>query len=76
MECVVFGRIAGERAATVKHSEAEMFPDAKTDDGRSESKWVPAILREVRITDQKFGMNTREIRFNLHGSLQHSVSES
>lgn len=72
LECVVFGRIAGERAATVKHSEPVMFPDAKNDDGHSESKWVPVVLREVRNTDKKYGMNTREVRFNMHGSLQHS----
>mmetsp|Transcript_8536 Transcript_8536/g.19106 ORF Transcript_8536/g.19106 Transcript_8536/m.19106 type:complete len:1257 (+) Transcript_8536:92-3862(+) len=72
LECVVFGRIAGQRAATVKHSEAVMFPRAQIDDGHTESNWVPVLLREVRNTDEKYGMNTREIRFNLHGSLQHS----
>ena len=76
LECVVFGRIAGERAATVKHSDNVMFPAAASDDGHSESKWVPVVLREVRNTDKKYGMNTREIRFNMHGSFQHSVSIS
>ena len=71
LECVVFGRIAGERAATVRQSPV-MFQDAKSDDGHSESNWVPVTVREVRNTDKKYGMNTREIRFNLHGSLQHS----
>ena len=75
LECVVFGRIAGERAATVKHSEPVMFPEAKSDDGHSESKWVPVVLREVRNTDKKYGMNTREVRFNMHGSLQYSGME-
>eukprot|EP00580_Thalassiosira_gravida_P021411 CAMPEP_0201679562 /NCGR_PEP_ID=MMETSP0494-20130426/48758_1 /ASSEMBLY_ACC=CAM_ASM_000839 /TAXON_ID=420259 /ORGANISM="Thalassiosira gravida, Strain GMp14c1" /LENGTH=118 /DNA_ID=CAMNT_0048163081 /DNA_START=18 /DNA_END=370 /DNA_ORIENTATION=+ len=68
LECVVFGRIAGERAATVKNSQDAMFPNAKLDDGHSESNWVPVILREVRNTDKKYGVNTREIRFNMHGS--------
>lgn len=72
LECVVFGRLAGERAATVKHTEKHMFPEAKSDDGHSESNWVPVTLREVRNTDKKYGMNTREVRFNMHGSLQYS----
>lgn len=49
-----------------------MFTKLKSDDGHSESVWVPVTLREVRNTDDKYGMNTREVRFNLHGSLQHS----
>eukprot|EP00986_Skeletonema_menzelii_P002502 scaffold678_cov146-Skeletonema_menzelii.AAC.10 len=72
LECVVFGRIAGERAATIKHEDNVMFNQLKSDDGHSESAWVPVTLREVRNTDEKYGMNTREVRFNLHGSLQHS----
>lgn len=73
LECVVFGRIAGERAATIKHAENEMFPNAKSDARESESNFIPVLLREVRNTDNKYGMNTREIRFNMHGSAQHSV---
>ena len=72
LECVVFGRIAGERAATIKHDDKVMFTQLQTDDGHSENAWVPVTLREVRNTDEKYGMNTREVRFNLHGSLQHS----
>lgn len=72
LECVVFGRIAGERAATVKQKEPAIFPLARIDDGKSESDWVPVVLREVRNTDKKYGINTREVRFNLHGALQDS----
>ena len=74
LECVVFGRIAGERAATVKHAEREMFPNAKSDANECESCFIPVVLREVRNTDKKYGLNTREIRFNLHGAFQNSVS--
>jgi len=57
LECVVFGRIAGERAATIN--------------GRSElsNEWVNVVMREIRNTDREFGKNTREIRFNLQGGL-------
>lgn len=74
LECVVFGRICGERAATVKHPQKEMFPNASFDANERESNFVPVVLREVRNTDTKFGMNTREVRFNMHGAFQHSVS--
>ena len=74
LECVVFGRIAGERAATVKHAEREMFPNAKSDANERERSFIPVVLREVRNTDKKYGLNTREIRFNLHGAFQNSVS--
>lgn len=73
LECVVFGRIAGERAATVKHPQKEMFPNATSDAKERASNFVPVTLREVRNTDKKYGMNTREIRFNMHGAFQHSV---
>jgi ferredoxin-NADP reductase len=49
-----------------------MFPEAASDDGHSESNWYPVVVREVRNTDNEYGMNTREVRFNLHGSMQHS----
>lgn len=42
----------------------------KIDD--TETNWVPLVLREVRNTDEKYGRNTLEVRFNLHGALQHS----
>jgi succinate dehydrogenase/fumarate reductase flavoprotein subunit len=74
LECVVFGRIAGERAATVKHPNSELFPTAKFDASESDDNFIPVTLREVRNTDEKFGLNTREIRFNMHGAFQHSVS--
>jgi ferredoxin-NADP reductase len=70
LECCVFGRIAGQRAATAKMPEPVMFPHASSDDGHSESIWVPVVVREVRNTDVEYGMNTREVRFNLHGPLQ------
>jgi hypothetical protein len=38
----------------------------------TESSWVPVVLREVKNTDEKYGKNTLEVRFNLHGALQHS----
>eukprot|EP00804_Cyclotella_cryptica_P010809 CCRYP_008746-RD/>CCRYP_008746-RD protein AED:0.03 eAED:0.03 QI:3416/1/1/1/0.75/0.66/9/1129/1048 len=74
LECVVFGRMAGERAATVKHADKEMFPNAKHHAQESESNFIPVLLREVRNTDEKYGMNTREIRFDMHGAFQNSVS--
>lgn len=71
----MFGRIAGERAATIKHPDRDMFPNAKLPSAlEHESNFVPVVLREVRNTDLKYGLNTREIRFSMHGSFQHSVS--
>ena len=72
LECVVFGRIAGERAATVKHTEKEMFRNAKSVHDQ-ENSFIPVVLREVRNTDKKYGLNTREIRFNLHRAPQNLV---
>merc|ERR1719162_2388041 len=46
LECVVFGRIAGQRAATIKQ---------KRDVCLSRDEWLPVQLREVRITDESFG---------------------
>jgi len=60
LECVVYGRLAGERAATVKQ------PASLLDSG----DWIPVVLREVRATDEQYGNCTRVYRFNLHGSLQ------
>ena len=75
LECVVFGRIAGERAATVKNPDPVMFPLASSDDGQSESNWTPVVVREVRNTDDRYGTNTREVRFNFHSSRQCSGLE-
>jgi ferredoxin-NADP reductase len=70
LECVVYGRIAGQRAATVNMPDEVMFPEAASDDNHSESNWQPVVVREVRNTDTVYGVNTREVRFNLHGPLQ------
>jgi flavocytochrome c len=61
LECVVFGRIAGERAATVNQKEENAL---------SKDEWRAVQLREVRTTDEKYGANTRVYRFNLAGALQ------
>lgn len=61
LECVVFGRIAGDRAATIRQKEEGLF---------ASGGWVPVRLREVRATDEKYGYNTAVYRFDLHGSLQ------
>lgn len=66
LECVVFGRIAGERAATIKQPQGGMF---------SKGEWLPVQLLEVRDTDAKYGRNTMVYRFNLHGSLQNTGLE-
>jgi len=66
LECVVFGRLAGERAATIRQKVDGLFG---SDD------WVPVTLREVRLTDDKYGHNTEVFRFNLHGALQHTGLE-
>jgi len=66
LECVVFGRLAGQGAATIKQ---------KNDNLLGSGEWVPVILREVRATDAKYGHNTAVYRFSLHGSLQHTGLE-
>jgi NAD(P)H-flavin reductase len=66
LECVVFGRIAGERAATIKQKEKMLL---------NKGDWVPVQLREMRSTDVKYGQNTAVYRFNLHSSLQHTGLE-
>jgi len=67
LECVVFGRIAGDRAATVNQNPT---PDSNLFPGTGRDGWVPCVLREMRNTDAIYGKSTRSIRFNLHGSLQ------
>jgi|GEM_PF-999842 len=66
LECVVFGRIAGSRAAAINQ---------KITMGLSSTEWTYLEMREIRNTDKKYGKNTREIRFNLPGSLQKSGLE-
>jgi flavocytochrome c len=66
LECVVFGRLAGQRAATINQ---------KVDGLLEAGEWVPVQLREVRATDAKYGHNTAVYRFNLHGALQHTGLE-
>jgi NAD(P)H-flavin reductase len=66
LECVVFGRIAGQRAATINQPVDGLF---------ASGEWVPVQLREVRATDAKYGHNTRVYRFSLHGALQHTGLE-
>merc|ERR1719213_1449311 len=48
LECVVFGRLAGQPAATVKQP---------TDSLLDKGDWVPVVLREIRATDVKYGHN-------------------
>ena len=61
LECVVFGRIAGEKAAAINQKDAGLL---------SKGAWLPVKLREVRDTDEKYGHNTAVYRFELHGSMQ------
>merc|ERR1719253_555670 len=61
LECVVFGRLCGNRAATIKQKSPTML---------NSGEWLPLTLREVRSTDVKYGHNTAVYRFNLHGSMQ------
>ncbi|KPA85957.1 putative mitochondrial NADH-dependent fumarate reductase-like protein [Leptomonas pyrrhocoris] len=62
LECVVFGKIAGDRAATILRKEKHAL---------SKDKWVPVVVRESRAGDQ-FGVGSRVLRFNLPGSAQTS----
>jgi flavocytochrome c len=62
LECVVFGRIAGDRAATVLQKQ----PCAL-----STSEWTTVVLREVRVGPQ-YGHGIRVFRFNLPGAWQMS----
>ncbi|KAG5492501.1 hypothetical protein JKF63_01079 [Porcisia hertigi] len=62
LECVVFGKIAGDRAATILQKEKH---------GLRKDKWVPVVVRETRASDQ-FGVGSRVLRFNLPGAAQTS----
>jgi len=60
LECVVYGRIAGDRAATIlQRSEAAL----------SEHVWTPVVLREVR-EGTGFGRGSVVLRFNMPGAMQ------
>eukprot|EP00796_Vickermania_ingenoplastis_P005556 gene5556-4010_t len=60
LECVVFGKIAGDRAGTILQ---------RNNFALSNDKWVPVVVREARSGDQ-FGVGSRVLRFNLPGALQ------
>ncbi|KPI83014.1 NADH-dependent fumarate reductase-like protein [Leptomonas seymouri] len=62
LECVVFGKIAGDRAATILRKEKHAL---------SKDKWVPVVVRESRAGDQ-FGVGSRVLRFSLPGAAQTS----
>jgi len=66
LECVVFGRIAGEKAASIKQKENGPL---------ASGTWLPVKLREIRDTDEKYGHNTAVYRFELHGSMQETGLE-
>jgi ferredoxin-NADP reductase len=61
LECVVFGRLAGERAGTIKQRNAACL---------TEEDWTPVTFREALQTDKTHGLNTMVFRFNCHGALQ------
>lgn len=60
LECVVFGKIAGDRAGTILQRESSAL---------SSKTWVPVVIREARSGDQ-FGVGSRVLRFSLPGALQ------
>ena len=60
LECVVFGRIAGDRAATILQPR---------DNALSSTEWRAVTVREVR-EGEEFGHGSKIIRFNLPGALQ------
>ncbi|KPI86887.1 putative NADH-dependent fumarate reductase [Leptomonas seymouri] len=60
LECVVFGKIAGDRAATILQKQKTAL---------SMSHWKTVVLREVR-EGGVYGTGSRVLRFNLPGALQ------
>lgn len=62
LECVVFGRIAGDRAGTILQKKPAAL---------SVRDWSTVILREVR-EGQSFGFGSKVLRFNLPGATQAS----
>eukprot|EP01059_Diplonema_ambulator_P014213 TRINITY_DN25058_c0_g1_i1.p1 TRINITY_DN25058_c0_g1~~TRINITY_DN25058_c0_g1_i1.p1 ORF type:complete len:1087 (+),score=238.15 TRINITY_DN25058_c0_g1_i1:185-3262(+) len=62
LECVVMGRMAGQRAATIhQRTEIGCF---------THETWTPITFREHRKPDSKYGRNSALLRFNLPGALQ------
>ena len=59
LECVVFGRIAGDRAATIIQKKRFALSE----------EWSPVILREIR-DGGVYGQGSRVLRFNLPGAMQ------
>ena len=62
LECVVFGRIAGDRAATILQKKPVAL---------SFTEWTTVVLREVRH-GETFGQGSVVLRFNLPGAIQNS----
>ncbi|AAZ11208.1 NADH-dependent fumarate reductase [Trypanosoma brucei brucei TREU927] len=62
LECVVFGRIAGDRASTILQRKSSAL---------SFKVWTTVVLREVR-EGGVYGAGSRVLRFNLPGALQRS----
>jgi flavocytochrome c len=60
LECVVFGKIAGDRAATILQKQKTAL---------SMTEWKTVVLREVR-EGGVYGAGSRVLRFNLPGALQ------
>ena len=60
LECVVFGKIAGDRAATILQKQKTAL---------SHTEWKTVVLREVR-EGGVYGAGSRVLRFNLPGALQ------
>ncbi|KAG5466698.1 hypothetical protein LSCM1_00869 [Leishmania martiniquensis] len=60
LECVVFGKIAGDRAATILQKKSA---------GLSMTEWSTVVLREVR-EGGVYGAGSRVLRFNMPGALQ------
>ncbi|EPY23732.1 NADH-dependent fumarate reductase [Strigomonas culicis] len=60
LECVVFGKIAGDRAATILQKKTHAL---------SMEEWATVVLREVR-EGGVYGTGSRVLRFNLPGQLQ------
>ncbi|CAC9543617.1 putative NADH-dependent fumarate reductase [Leishmania infantum JPCM5] len=60
LECVVFGKIAGDRAATILQKKST---------GLSTTEWSTVVLREVR-EGGVYGAGSRVLRFNMPGALQ------
>ncbi|KAH8614254.1 ApbE family Alanine dehydrogenase PNT C terminal domain [Trypanosoma vivax] len=60
LECVVFGKIAGDRAATILQKKKNSL---------SFTLWTTVVLREV-LEGGMYGVGSRVLRFNLPGALQ------